>query len=285
MPRPHVEFIQSQVLPFTKGLYGGSRPDVEMRVLSIDNEDGSASTMLRYPVGWQAEGPHILDADEELFVLEGAIELNSRSCGKHAYAHLPRGYLRNDFASTNGAVVLTFFSSEPHAGASDRPGNDFDERRLVEYIDTCAMEGQTGKREHMKSGDWDPSETVHKKLYQDPDSGELTWLIGMMPYWWTDKAETHPVIEEEFAVLGDVCFPLGVMRDGGYFWRPPGIQHGPFASWGRALHLIRCKGGPFQTDWENIGPPDWNPEYRPILSPEYREYVAAGLNYDREPNY
>ena len=36
MARPHIEFVQSQVLPFRKGLYGGSRPDVEMRILSID---------------------------------------------------------------------------------------------------------------------------------------------------------------------------------------------------------------------------------------------------------
>ena len=38
MARSHVEFIQSQVLPFSNGLYGGARPDVEMRILSMDHE-------------------------------------------------------------------------------------------------------------------------------------------------------------------------------------------------------------------------------------------------------
>ena len=36
MARPHIEFIQSQVLPFSRGLYGGARPDVEVRTLSLD---------------------------------------------------------------------------------------------------------------------------------------------------------------------------------------------------------------------------------------------------------
>ncbi len=285
MSRPHIEFIQSQVLPFTKGLYGGAREAVETRVLSMDDEDGSASTMIRYPAGWDAGGPHVLDADEELFVLEGSFQINGQNYGKHAYAHLPAGYLRNSFRSSGGAVVLTFFSAEPHALGADQPSEAFDERRLVEYIDTCAMPGQTGKREHMSSGDWDPSGTVHKKLYEDPDTGELTWLIGMMPYWWTPKSEIHPVCEEEFAVLGDICFPLGVMRDGGYFWRPPGIEHGPFASWGGSLHLCRCKGGRFATDWQETDGPDWYPEYKPILPPDYQRYVDEGVNYDREPNY
>ena len=92
-------------------------------------------------------------------------------------------------------------------------------------------------------------------------------------------------VREILGILGDICFPIGVMRDGGYFWRPPGIQHGPFASWGGALHLCRCKGGRFATDWQETPPPDWEPEYKPILPPEYQRYVDEAVNYDREPNY
>lgn len=285
MARPHIEFIQSQVLPFRRGLYGGARPDVEVRILSLDDADGSSSTMLRYPAGWSAAAAHVLDVDEELFVLEGAVLLNGRRYGKHAYAHLPAGYLRESLSAPDGAVVLTFFSGEPHASPADQHGSGFDQRRLVEHLDTLAMPGQTGKRKHMDSGDWDPTGTVHKKLYQDPDTGELTWLIGLMPYWSSAQAEVHPVCEEEFAVLGDICFPNGVMRDGGYFWRPPNIEHGPFATWGGTLHLCRCKGGPFKTDLRESDGPNWQPSYQPILPPEYQRYVDAASDSDREPNY
>lgn len=285
MARPHIEFIQSQVIPFTQGLYGGARDEISTRVLSKDDTDGSASTILKYPPGWSRTAPHVLQADEEIFVLEGAMEINGISYTKHCYAHLPRGYVRTSHITEKGAVVLTFFSDTPAAEDRGTPTDDFDDRKVVELIDTQKMAPHTGKRKHMNSGDWDPSGTTHKKLYEDPDTGELTWLIGMAPGWWTAKAEIHPVVEEEFAVLGDICFPIGVMRDGGYFWRPPGIEHGPFATWGGSLHLCRCKGGPFATDWQETDGPDWHPEYKPILPPEYQAYVDAAQNQDREPGY
>lgn len=281
MTRAHVEFIQGQIVPFERGLFGGARPEVMCRTLSRDDESGAASTILKYPPGWRQHGPGTLAADEELFVLEGALEINGKRYGKHVFAHLPAGYQRQSMSSADGAVVLTFFSAEPKSVSA----RTFDPRRLVEYLDTRRMPGLTGKRPHMNSGDWDPSGTIHKSLYADPETGERTWLIGMMPYWWTNKAEIHPVVEEEFAIMGDICFPLGVMRAGGYFWRPPGIKHGPFATWGGALHLCRCKGGPFATTWVETDGPDWDPPYTPILDERTRALLTAAPNYDREPGY
>ncbi|MDX2223818.1 MAG: DUF4437 domain-containing protein [Rhodospirillaceae bacterium] len=284
MGRPHVEFIQSQAIPFTRGLYGGARSGIDCRVLSRDEETGAASTVLRYPPGWRQDQPQALNADEELFVLDGALEINGATYGKHVYAHLPKGYPRRSMSSAMGAAVLTFFSGEPSAALAPSSPN-FDARKLVERLDTRRMPGHTGKRTHMNTGDWDPSGTVHKSLYADPDTGERTWLIGLMPYWSTDRAEIHPVVEEEFAILGDICFPLGVMRDGGYFWRPPGIKHGPFATWGGTLHLCRCKGGPFATEWVATDGPDWEPPYTPIMDERYRRHVAEAADLNREPNY
>jgi len=281
MARAHVEFIQGQIVPFERGLYGGTRPEVMCRTLSRDDDSGASSTILKYPPGWQQRAPGTLAADEEFFVLEGALEINGAIYGKHAYAHLPAGYTRRSMSSAGGAVVLTFFSAEPTA-VSPR---DFDPRRLVEHLDTRRMPGLTGKRPHMNSGDWDPSGTIHKSLYADPDTGERTWLIGMMPYWWTNKAEIHPVAEEEFAIMGDICFPIGVMRAGGYFWRPPGIRHGPFATWGGALHLCRCKGGAFATTWVETDGPDWDPPYTPILDDRTRALLERAPDYNREPGY
>ena len=284
MARPHIEFIQSQVLPFQTGLYGGARPEVEMRILSIDEEHGDASTMLRYPAGWARTEPEYLSEDEEFFVLEGALEINGRQYGKHHYAHLPKGYLRNSQSSSGGAVVLTFFSGEPHAESSDSPGDGFDNKRLVEQIDTLNYPVMEHVGDAMNTPDWDPTGTFHKSLYEDPYTGERTWMIGMMAHWSTDLCETHPVVEEEFSILGDLCFPMGVFRDGGYFWRPPGIEHGPFASWGGTLHLVRCKGGPFATEWSRSPGPTWHPDYTPILPPDYQAHVDAA-NLDHEPNY
>ena len=280
MARPHIEFIQSQVLPYAQDRYN-ARSGASVRILSEDPEDGAASTMIRYPSGWSLAAPQSLAADEELFVLEGSISINGQTYDKHHYAHLPSGYVRQTMTSETGAVVLTFFSREPDVAKETA----FNEARLVEHLDTRAMPGQTGKRKHMKSGDWDPSGTVHKTLFLDPDTEERTWLIGLMPYWHSPMIEKHPVVEEEFAVLGDICFPNGVMRDGGYFWRPPGIEHGPFGTWGGTLHLCRCKGGPFSAEVRDGGSPNWTPSYDPILPDHLKPFVEAGHNFDAEPNH
>ena len=86
MARDHVEFVQSQVLPFSKGLYGGARPELDMRILSIDNEAGDASTMLKWPAEWSRTESEHLDCDEE-FLQPRVIE-NNRD--QHAERNLDR---------------------------------------------------------------------------------------------------------------------------------------------------------------------------------------------------
>ena len=238
------------------------------------------STVLRYPAGWRAE-PSALSVDEEWFVLEGTLTVGAVTYGKHDYAHLPAGYARAAMGSPVGAVVLTFFSAAVELCAPFI----YEPSRLVERLDTRGMAGQTGKRAHMNSGEWDPSGTLHKTLFVDPANGDRTWLIGLMPTWSSAKTETHPVVEEEFAILGDICFPMGVMQAGGYFWRPPGIEHGPFATWGGTLHLCRAKGGAFATVWGQSDGPVWTPAFNPILPPAYRRMLDAAGPTDREPNH
>lgn len=284
--RPHIEFIQSQVLPFRKGLYGGARPEVDVRTLSIDAEHGDSSTQIKWPAGFSRAEPEYVAADEEFFVLQGELEINGVIYRKHDYAHLPRGFLRRTQSSAKGAVTLTFFSAEPQVVKSDRAGNNFDPKRLVEHIDTRAHGRMTNVAEAFNTPGWDPTGSFHKDLYTDPYTGERTWLIGMAPHWSTGLCEVHPVVEEEYSILGDLCFPMGNFRDGAYFWRPPGIQHGPFATWGGTLHLVRCRGGPFATKWHDSGGAEWFPNYTPVLPPEYQGYVdRAKDNNSREPNY
>ena len=60
MARPHTEFIQVQALPWQRGLYGGARDDVESKVLSLDDETGASTAMVRYPAGWTRPESEIL---------------------------------------------------------------------------------------------------------------------------------------------------------------------------------------------------------------------------------
>lgn len=270
MARPHIEFMHSQWLPRLTAWPGAdSRPGVRCQVLSRDPDDGACSLLLHYPPGWCVD-EQALSVDEEIFVLDGALELDGRRLGPHFYAFIPGGFVRRRLAAPDGARVIVFFSGEP---VTAEPGC-FDPARVVPGVDTRRMTAMRGPRRHMASEGFRHEGTVHKLLFDDPLTGDKTWLAGLAPYWSIDSIETHPVCEEQFALSGDVHLPCGVMREGCYFWRPAGIPHGPFGTTGGALHLCRGKGGPFATAFApSLEPFGWDPPYRPVLPEEYARLV------------
>jgi hypothetical protein len=122
-----------------------------------------------------------------------------------------------------------------------------------------------------------------KSLRRDPRTGEHTWLLTTGaddPMKLTEaRVETHPVVEEMFLIDGEITLNTGTVRRGGYFWRPPGIPHGPFGTRTGLLGFFRSKGGPLTSVWsEKPEPMDWDPPYRPVLPADLRDY--AGQNYD-----
>ena len=270
--RAHIEFIQSQWLPWDDTVLIDARPGASARVLSHDPDDGACSLVVRYPAGY-SRGPECFDADEEFIVLAGSIEIDGVAYGRHDYAHLPRGLPRSGLHSAGGAEVLTFWSSHPVARAP-RAGDVADAARLVRRIDTRSMEGMTGPRKHMRSEGFSHGGTVHKLLFDDPLTQDKTWIAGLPPYWSCNVVERHPVCEEEFALAGDIHMPNGVMLEGAYFWRPADVPHGPFGTVGGTIHLCRGKGGLYSTRFEPApSPPRWDPPYEPVGPPEVLRWV------------
>jgi len=53
MARPHIMFVMAQDIPWQRGIYGPGRDDVEMKMLSIDEKGTDATTIVRYPAGWE----------------------------------------------------------------------------------------------------------------------------------------------------------------------------------------------------------------------------------------
>lgn len=269
MTRPHIDFIQSQWLPRLAAVPGGARAGATAQLLSVDPDDGACSLVIHYPPGWSVI-EQALDADEELFVLDGGMELDGRRLGVHGYAHLPAGYVRGRLSCPAGATVLVFFSREPVAGEPAR----FDARRLVPALDCRRMAGLSGPRPHMASEGFPQQGTLHRLLFDDPTTGDQTWLVALPPDWRCELDGTHPVCQEQFALAGDTHLPTGVMREGGYFWRPAGEAHGPFGTRHGSLHLCRGKGGPFATEFHPAAEPfAWDPPYRPILPGDYRTWI------------
>jgi hypothetical protein len=271
--RPHTEFVHAQLLPWTRIGVGAARPDAEYKFLSRDPDTGACSALIRYSPGWSKSGHEYIEADEEFYVLSGEIEIDGIDYSFDNYGFLPTGYPRRSMSTRKGAVVLTFFSAEPtiHPGETD-----WDQSRLVERIDVLHMP-------------WDMTlndpKLAHlgisrKDLRTDPVTGERTFLSMILPHSEPPGSEgpqeSHPVVEEAYVISGSLTGPQGTMSPGAYFWRPPGIPHGPFGTrWG-CVSLIRFVGGKHENIWtETSAPFDFDAPYVPVLPEHLAPFAYA----------
>ncbi len=270
MARPRIEFIQSQSLPWSAEPLATIRPGVEARILSRDDATGASSLLVRYPPGWRETGSRHLSVDEEFLVLAGALRVRGHTYGEKGYAHLPADTARDGMAAgEGGAIVLTFFSAAPARsnGTTAAP----DPARLVEGVDAYRVPYTGNFHPEFPPG------AGRKKLYDDPVTGDQSWILGTLGMRWAERAERHPVVEEMYLLAGEVHGNLGVMRPGAYFWRPPHIAHGPYGSKTGNIYFFRTKGGPLSTEYEDAERPfHWDPTHRPIVPAELAAYAGEG---------
>ena len=271
MGREHVEFVQAQALPWE-----AQRPypqGAEVKILSRDAGTGAASTIIRYPAGWSAPAG-ALGAAEELFVLEGELSLGSRTYRQDCYAYLPAGFQREPAATENGAVVLTFFDGEPAWRAAPAAA---DGDGAIPFLDAFEMPWE--------SGEMDPAYADvglrWKILRYDAERNDCSMLIMTPPHMhpsdWRGPQEVHDCVEEMFLISGDFLSNVGVMCDGAYFWRPPGIAHGPYGSRAGNLTFIRTLGHPLENNWTDYEVSiDREPEGEPLIPEALRPRLAEG---------
>jgi len=283
MPRPHLEFIQCQTIPWAILGKNNSRSGTEIKVLSSDQDTGASTAIIRYPEGWLLSAPHYLQCDEELYVLDGCIKINELAYEKGDYAYLPAGFQRNTMSSPSGSAVITFYEGNYQAVAGAAPEKYYSGNKLIRRM-------QTSKNDwHGAGDDTIASPDVGLKVLRlDPDTGERTWILKIdvpssQPFK-IDGVEKHPCVEETFLLEGDMSMTMGVMLTGAYFWRPPNIEHGPMGTRAGFLGLFRCKGGPLTTEWANAPTPiKWDAPFDPILPDNLREFSTR--QYDPSLSY
>lgn len=256
MARPHIEFVHAQ------NLHWVIRPDgAEEKLLNWDPEGTEQTLIVRYPPGFSA-GPTADHAGaEELFVLDGAIEIDGVSRGYHDYAFLPQGSGLGARRTMAGAVLLVFRHARDDrnalAGIAD-----------VIAIRTTAMPWDVStydpKLSHLR--------LARKVLRLGPnDSGRTFLLTGMAHGVPTDgaklAAEMHDHAEEMFMLQGAMWAPEGRMGPGAYFYRPPGILHGPHVSETGFLQIMRSPGAnAIVTRWSDTPSPlPIGAAYAPVL--------------------
>ncbi len=275
--RDHIEFIQAQCLPWRRIGHGLARPDAEYKLLSRNPDTGACTVLMRYPPGWSREGPEHIAADEEFYVLEGSLQMDDQVYAADSYAFLPAGWSRHRMRSAEGCVILAFYSEEPELLPGMGDGSAETSERAIPFLDAVAMPWDLSlndpKLRHLGIS--------RKNLRTDPVTGERTFLSLILPQAVPTNGrgsqEMHPVVEEAYLISGSISGPQGTMYPGAYFWRPPGIRHGPFgARWG-AVSLIRFVGGRHVNQWtEEEAEFDFAAPYDPVLPDSLKDIARCG---------
>jgi hypothetical protein len=280
MARPHILFIQAPFLPWQDGLYSGARPEVQSKVLSIDEAGTDATTVVRYPQGWQRETAEHLTCHEEFLVLDGELVVNGRSYTRHQYGFLPAGYVRESAAAPEGATVLTMFYDAPQVIAGV-PATSHDPALLIAHVDPFSMEWDPGLVDPQLS-----KGVAIKPLRTDPYTQETSFLYMSPPHrvppGMAKPQWTHSMVEELFCLSGNYVWgDCGRMGPGGYAWWREHEWHGPAGTDTGYMLFVRTVNGPLDNIFATEKKPfRWDPPYAPVLPPELAEHARA---YEEPP--
>ncbi len=265
--RPHTMFIQSQVLPWEDGARLGRR-GTQVKILSVDDQSGAATLLMRYPAGWSEPGLAI-EAPEEILLLDGRLQVNDTQLVNLSYARLPGGLPRERFDSDTGAVTLTMFCAAPAAAQRAANGTPV----LLSDLARDGLEGWVANpytRYLVGTG--------VRPLFEHPDTGEVSILYSALPFRYMEKRWSHPQVQEMYMLAGSYAInDVGVMLPGAYAWWQGGRYHGPYGSNSGFMMFIRSVGGPLANlIKDEVIAVDYAAPYRPVL-PEHLKPLAKAL--------
>ncbi|MFZ5704068.1 MAG: cupin domain-containing protein [Pseudomonadota bacterium] len=256
MARPHIEFVHAQNLAWV------ARPDgAEEKLLNWDPAGTEKTLLVRYRPGFWAGTNPVEAGAEEFFVLDGTIEIDGVSRGYHDYGFLPQGSGLGARTTETGAVLLVFRHAQDDRNALAGTAEPIAIRTTAMPWDVSTYDP---KLAHLR--------LARKVLRLGPnDSGRTFLLTGMAHGVPNDgemlAAEMHDHAEEMFMLQGAMWAPEGRMGPGAYFYRPPGILHGPHVSETGFLQIMRSPGAnAIVTKWSDTPSPlPIGAAYAPVL--------------------
>lgn len=229
MARPHIEPYVELNDPFKKFDLAGFKGS-HYKVLSLDVDTGACTLKVRFDGGYKRK-PGLSYSDVEMFVLNGEIRVGKNVWQEGQYAYVPAGYALDAIQVPRGAEALVMFNdSEPHweeSGESHPLALKEAYAALNTYEDQPWFSGGI-VRPAVASG------CMIKVVHYDPLTEALSFLYCMTPRFMQDNISYHDSAEESYHIWGTSwMMQFGELPTGGYFWRPPYINHGAF----------RCKYG------------------------------------------
>ncbi len=221
--RPHVELIHEDDYIWHKAELQGGEGKAIQRILSADEEDGSASLRVDFLSAFdRPRGYHT--ADTEWYVLEGEIAVGDERLGQGGYFHAPKGVVMPRVQAKEGTRILLYREYGDWGFEATDKSADWAREPEVIVLDTEAMEWLAVDKPGPKPG------LFIKMLHRNPETGFYSRLIWAAPGWDDHRLAHHPCYEEAYTIFGSMVYNFGDLTPGTYFFRPAWVKHGHFIS-------------------------------------------------------
>ena len=243
MTKEHVENLAALKVAPTPWDPPGLAPGALLRPLARDPAGGGFTGLVDLPAGYDS-GTGLRSAVEmRLFVIDGQLQMGEHRLGPGGFCYHPVGSGQGRWRSPEGARAFVVFLEGPEfETANGAPAPD-----AIPALDSFGMDWHNPLDASDPSQDFRPGIFV-KVLHVDPETRASTHLAGLMPGWYAEGMETHPVYEENYCLQGDVLIgEVGgetgyTMVVGSYMCRPAGVIHGPLASKNGNVNLCFTHG-------------------------------------------
>lgn len=254
MGRPHLEpLVDADVQPQPLELPGW-KPGIQYRTMSLDPVNGACTQVVELGGGFK-QPAGFANSEFELFILGGSLRIGRQTYGKDHYFFVPAGHRLPAISTREGCRAIWFWNDHyPDwvAASADRD----DAVKSDEFVSVASGDEVRWQVPGMIMPQTEPGIFI-KILRMDEYTGAFTGLYIMVPGFWQDNVSYHDCMEESYHIWGESwMLQFGYLPTGGYFYRPPYINHGPF----------QCEYGTyavFRTDSWLVNHFHWNPFTNP----------------------
>ena len=226
MARPHIEPYVELNEDFKKFELSGFQGS-HYKVLSLDVDTGACTLKVRFDAGFSRK-PGMSYSDVEIFVLNGMMTVGDQTCLAGHYFFVPAGIAQGAINVPQGAEAIVMYNhSEPSfiEGDESHPLAQKAAYVSVNAYNDLPWAGGSIVSPSVATG------CMIKTLSYDPLSEAITFCYCMTPQFMQDNISYHDCAEESYHIWGTSwMMQFGDLPTGGYFWRPPYINHGAFRS-------------------------------------------------------
>ena len=238
MARKHIEPLVDRDVAFKKLTLPGFPSGMRYKMLSIDGDSGACTMTVQLDGGYR-QPPSFCRSDVEMLLLSGSLTIGGTVRHPGFYAFVPGGVSLPGLETRGGCQLLLMYNqSEPNIAESDADHQGADRAGLVQLqsYDDLPWTVPT----------FFPATApgcLIKVLRFDEKTHAISFLYSMTPGFWQDNISYHDCAEEAYHIWGTSwMMQFGYLPTGGYFWRPPYINHGAFASEKGVLAFGRTDG-------------------------------------------